>query len=534
MADATLADVKPFDPRLLRLAPRARASVVALGVLGTLSGLAAIGQAFAVAHVVFVVVRQLPVAGAFAAVLVAFAVRGLAAAATEVVAARAGVRVSSELRARLAERHLRDGLDASAGSTSRLTLLTQGATSVEPYVARYLPSLVAAAVIPVAAVIAMAVLDLWTALVPVLTLPLLPLFAALIGHATRDATERRWAALSQLSGHFLDVMKGLPTLVGYSRAHRQAGRIKAVSDDHRVATVETLRIAFLSSAALEFLATISVAIVAVLTGVLLADGSMELDVALPLILLAPEAYWPIRRVGAEFHNAADGAAALDQIADALDAPLVPRRPEGVTVTAHDLSFRYAPDLPEVLSRLDLHIDRGLTVVTGPSGAGKTTLLEILAGLRTPTSGQVAGPRAHLVTQRPFLAAASMRDNLLLGAAGRPGDDALLAALDRVGLGEVVAALPEGLDTRLGDDGFGLSAGQRARFALARVLLSDAPLVLLDEPTAHLDAATEERIGELLRDLGRTHIVVAVSHREHLISLADERIEITPSPAGGPR
>ncbi|GMA41335.1 hypothetical protein GCM10025883_33800 [Mobilicoccus caccae] len=376
----------------------------------------------------------------------------------------------------------------------------------------------------------------WTALIPVFTLPLLPLFAALIGHATRDATDRRWAALSQLSGHFLDVMKGLPTLVGYSRAHRQSATIRAVSEDHRKATVETLRIAFLSSAALEFLATISVAIVAVITGLLLATGRMDLEVALALILLAPEAFWPIRRVGAEFHNAADGAAALDEIATVLDRPQRTQQRGGERVIARDLGFRYAPDLPEVLSGIDLDLTSGLTVLIGPSGAGKTTLLEIVAGLRRPTSGEIDAPPAHLVTQRPFLAPASMRDNLLLGVGdGADLDDHHLAAvLEEVGLTEVLASLPEGLDTPLGDDGFGLSAGQRARFALARALLSPAPLILLDEPTAHLDAQTEALVVDVIRRAAQERIVLAVSHRPHLVEVADARIEIASTVGGGAR
>ena len=546
--------MKPFDRRLLLLAPGARAGVVGLAVLGTVTGLAAIAQAFAVAHLVYVVVRAEPLGPAAAWALGAFGVRGAAQAATEVLAARTGVAVSSELRARLAAHVLAAGHEDPRAGTAPLTLLTQGATSVEPYVARYLPAFVSSAVLPVAAIVAMAVLDWRVAVIPVLTLPLLPLFAALIGYATRDATDRRWAALSQLGAHFLDVMKGLPTLVGYSRAHRQSATIREVSDAHRRATVETLRIAFLSSAALEFLATLSVAIVAVVTGVALASGHMELQVALALILLAPEAYWPIRRVGAEFHNAADGAAALDEIAGVLAENPTSSRLERVSaatsgagegdahgtasarasVSIRDVTFRHDPELPAVLDRLTAEIGPGLTVLTGPSGVGKTTLLELLAGLRSPSGGTITAPRAHLLTQRPFLAPASMRDNLRLGAAGTPTDEELRSALRRVGLGDLLDVLPEGLDTPLGDDGFGLSAGQRARFALARALLSDAPLVLLDEPTAHLDPATEVGVGRVVRDLADSRTVVAVAHRPHLLELADAHLDLSPTATGRTR
>ncbi|WP_168582565.1 thiol reductant ABC exporter subunit CydD [Gephyromycinifex aptenodytis] len=534
--------MRPFDARLLRLAPASRGALLALALLAGLSGLAAIAQAFAVSALVVALVRSQPLSAPMLWLLATFALRGLAGAATEVVGARAGAEVSTELRHALAKEYLHRDADSRGEPGQALTLMSQGATSVEPYVARYLPALIAAGVLPLAAVLAMAMLDWQTALIPVLTLPLLPLFAALIGATTADATARRWKALDALSGHFLDVMKGLPTLVDYGRAHRQSSTIRKVSDEHRIATVETLRLAFLSSAALEFLATISVAIVAVWTGIALAQGRMELPIALTLILLAPEAYWPIRRVGAEFHNAADGAAALEAIAAAV-APATPAtetatgQSEAASVRVEALSYRYEPDLPPVIEDLNLHLSTGLTVLAGPSGAGKTTILDLLAGLRRPSTGRVSAPRAHLVTQRPFLAPTSVRENLALGnldAAGRAtlDDAAMMAALERVGLGYLVAELPQGLDTPLGDDGFGASAGQRARLALARALLSSAPLILLDEPTAHLDPLSEELIGRVIAELARDRIVVAVSHREHLATLAERVIEVVPQAVRG--
>jgi len=319
--------------------------------------------------------------------------------------------------------------------------------------------------------------------------------------------------------------------------------------------MKTLRLAFMSSAALELLATISVALVAVTVGIRLANGSMPLYTAMVAILLAPEAYWPIRRVGTEFHSAADGAEAISDVITEL-APTTPRgntptapfeavrSPESVSkrcpvgpetpvlhetpVVVEGLRYRYPGATTDVLSDLSLDLLVGLTVVTGPSGAGKSTLLELLAGLRQPSAGTVVAPPSHLVSQRPFLAPGTVRDNLTLG--NDSNDDALWDVLREISLEGTVAALEQGLETRLGDDGFGLSAGQRARLTLARAALSETPLLLLDEPTAHLDVESASLAHHLIQRLAERRIVVAVTHRPELLRLADHHISLTASPA----
>ena len=523
----------PFDLRLLRLVPQTRRPVAALGALGVIGGLATLAGAFALTTLVVAVVRGEPILVPALVTLGVFGVRGLLAALSERVAAWAGAEVSTQLRDQLLATWLARPAEERPDPARALTLAAQGTASVEPYVAKYLPTLITAAVVPPLAILTLLVLDWPAALVVVLTLPLLPLFAALIGMSTAEDTQKRWRALSDLSGHFLDVMTGLPTLVGYGRGERQVGSVREVSQRHRRATMRTLRLAFMSSAALELLATISVAIVAVLVGLRLTYGSMDLWVGMLAILLAPEAYWPVRRVGAEFHSAADGAEAVQDIlgelalvapADAAAQTQAKGTEPGEVVVA-GLTYTYPGTARRVLDGFSLRARSGLTAVTGTSGVGKTTLLELVAGLRTPTAGSVSAPATHLVTQRPFFGAPTLRANLGIG--NDADDTAMWAALREVGLEGFVAGLPQGLSTTVGDDGFGFSAGQRARLVLARALLSSSSVVLLDEPTAHLDAAATTAVHEAVARIAETRTVVAVTHRPELVALADHHVHLEP-------
>ena len=412
--------MRPFDPALLRAVPEVRRPLAVLGAVGIAQGATTIATAFALTGVVVALATDAPLGAALGWLIVLFVVRGLLTTIGEYAAARAGADVSTALRRRLLGAWTRAGRATSDDPAARLTLATAGCTSIEPYAARFLPALVAAAIVPAGAVLALMFVDWASALVVVLTLPLLPLFAALIGRTTAEETQRRWRSLADLSGHFLDVVRGLPTLVNYGRAERQLDSIERVSDRHRLATVRTLRLAFLSTGALELLATISVAIVAVLCGVRLAHGSMPLDSALLAILLAPEAYWPIRRVGQEFHSAADGATAIAALLGELgelgtDGVLATTSPATNPTTAQParvavdaVTYTYPGAAGPVIRDLSLVADAGLTVLTGASGVGKTTVLELIAGLRQPDTGRVTAPRCHLVTQRPFLPTGTLR------------------------------------------------------------------------------------------------------------------------------
>ncbi len=548
--------MKPLDPRLLpHLAP-ARWPLVGVLVGGVLSGGLVVAQAFAVAALVSALLAGNQATAWTAGLALAGVTAGRAGVGwgVDACAARASASVTTTLRRRLVAAALALGqLGLSRRRSGELALLaTRGVAAVDPYLTRYLPALVLAATLPPLTLLAIASQDLLSAGIVLLTLPLVPVFAALVGMATRDRAEQQWRVLAGLSGHFLDVMRGLPTLVVHRRATAQAASIRRITDRYRRATNQTLRLAFASSAVLELVATVSVALVAVVVGLRLAAGTLDLRTALTVLLLAPEAYWPLRRVGAEFHAAAEGTATFEATdallatasppaAPAAEAPGACGPGSGITLDAVSVCFpgRSVP----ALAGLSGHIPgRGLTAVTGPSGCGKSTLLSVLTA-ELPVSGGHVGvggtdlaavdreqwqTRIAWLPQRPWFLPGTVRDNVRLGNPDA-GDTAVWEALERVGLGERVLTLPDGLDQLIGEDGLGLSAGERARLALARVVVADRPLVLLDEPTAHLDETTEQVIASTLRWLADHRAVVVVAHRASLVRAADHVLALPASP-----
>jgi ATP-binding cassette subfamily C protein CydCD len=517
--------MKPLDPSLRpHLAP-ARSALVVATAAAVLGGVLLVAQAWSVASLVVGLARGESVTTAAAWTVVVFAARGVLGTVVDVATARAAGAVTTALRGRV----LRASLGDRRRTGELAVLLTRGLAATEPWFTRYLPALVVAGVVPLLTVAAITWLDPLSGLVVALTVPLVPVFAILVGLSTRDRAQRQWRLLQSLSGHFLDVVRGLPTLVAHRRAVAQVDTIRRVTHRHRIASLATLRLAFASSVVLELLATISVALVAVCVGLRLAAGSLDFHTALVVLLLAPEAYWPMRRVGAEFHAAAEGAAAFASVDLALDEAPVhgsERVSEaGVVLDAVTLGWGGAP----VVAGLSSTFGIGLTAVVGPSGCGKSTLLAAIAGELTPSDGtiRVAGhgspdewrPAVAWLPQRPWLTAGTIADNLR-HADPAATDARLWHALERVDLAHVVLTLPAGLDTELGEDGAGLSAGERARLALARVLVSDRPVVLLDEPTAHLDAATETVLARVIGELAQSRTVIVVAHRPALVELAD--------------
>lgn len=540
--------VKPIDPRLLRYARATRLFLLAVVVLGAVGAALVIAQAMLIAEVVVGAFQH-----GFSAtelrsplvLLVAVAIgRGVVAWLTELAAHRASAAVKSELRGRLLERAalLGPGWLSGQRTGSLVALATRGVDALDDYFSRYLPQLGLAVVVPVAVLARIVTEDWVSAAIIVGTLPLIPLFMVLIGWATRAQMDRQWRMLSRLSGHFLDVVAGLPTLKVFGRAKAQAESIRKITGEYRQATMRTLRIAFLSSFALELLATISVALVAVTIGMRLVHGEMDLYVGIVILVLAPEAYLPLRQVGAQYHAAAEGLAAAEEIFAVLETPAPAvgslHAPAG-EIGFEGVTVRFPGRSTNAVSDVSFTVAPGETVaLVGPSGVGKSTLLNVLLGFVEPTAGRVRAGGVDLsaadltewrsriawVPQRPHLYAGSIAENVRLA---RPDADdvAVRGALVDAGAAGFVDALPDGVDTLLGEDGAGLSAGQRQRLALARAFLADRPLLLLDEPTASLDGATEAEVVETVRRLAVGRTVLLVVHRPALLVVADRVIRL---------
>ncbi|MFD6885919.1 thiol reductant ABC exporter subunit CydD [Streptomyces sp. NPDC059957] len=549
--------MKPIDPRLLRYARSTRlflGAVVALGLAG--AGLV-VGQAMLVAEIVVGAFEDGLDGGDLRTPLLLLAAvalgRGLVAWLTELAAHRASAAVKSELRGRLLERaaELGPGWLSGQRTGSLVALATRGVDALDDYFSRYLPQLGLAIVVPVAVLARIVTEDWVSAAIIVVTLPLIPLFMILIGMATQSRMDRQWRLLSRLSGHFLDVVEGLPTLKVFGRAKAQAESIRKITDDYRQATMRTLRIAFLSSFALELLATLSVALVAVTIGMRLVHGELDLYTGLVILVLAPEAYLPLRQVGAQYHAAAEGLAAAEEIFEVLETPVAASRGtdgvpvSGLRIELDGVAVRYEGRGEDSPGPVSLTVEPGECVaLTGPSGAGKSTLLQVLLGFVTPSAGRVRVGDADLaalapeqwreriawVPQRPHLFAGTIAENVRLA---RPGaaDAEVTAALVDAGAWEFVRALPRGAATLLGEGGVGLSAGQRQRLALARAFLADRPVLLLDEPTAALDGETEAAVVEAVRRLAVGRTVLLVVHRPALLALADRVVRVGAGPAG---
>ena len=548
--------MRPFDPRLLRYARSVRGPIAVTALLGTLTALLVLAQALLISAALSPVVSGTasltdvwPFIVGIAAV---FACRALIVAAREAVSTRAAAAAVRELRGRVVDASVTLGprWRATKG-TETTTLLSTGLEDLRPYFVSFLPQLVLVCTVTPAALGVILLLDFWSALIALLVIPLIPIFMILIGRFTQAASEDKLASMKRLTAQLLDLMSGLPTLRGLGREKAPRTHLHALGAANTKATMATLRVAFLSGGVLEFLTTLSVALVAVEVGMRLVFGNISLFHGLAVIMLAPEVFEPLRQVGAQFHASANGVtaskAAFDIIeeAEAVASPGTDACPDmartdivldGLGVRARG-AWAPAPTSGVIAPGI-------VTALSGPSGAGKSTIVACLLADMTPDAGRIllrpsasssesgesilsdidpAAWRRQIswVPQSPTLVPGTILDNM----GDLPLDD-LSDAAAATGFDDVLASAPDGWNTVIGSGGVGLSVGQRQRLALTRALAAHSQVVILDEPTAHLDAVSEEtvvRAIDAMRDAGRTVIVIA--HRAAMMEAADAVIDV---------
>ena len=544
--------MRVFDQRLVRRARPVRNLLVLDAVVGTASAVIILVQAALIAKIVaqaFTGASLSDVSFDLLLLALTFAGRSVLAWVFEVAGRRAASTVLSELRVALVETRLRNqpiALDGSEAGEIAATAV-QGVDGLEAYFARYLPQVVLAVLVPLAVLALVAAIDPLSAGLMLLTLPLVPVFMWLIGRHTEERTRERWLALRLLSSHFLDVVRGLPTLRAFNRGREQASVLARVGERYRQTTIGTLRVAFLSSAVLELAATLGVALVAVTVGVRLVNGGLGLQAGLTVLVLAPELYLPVRQLAAQFHASADGLAVAERMFSLLDAPpattasgkLIAPSLLDAPVRLESVSYAYPSRAGLVLDGLDFELLPGETVaLVGRSGSGKSTVASLLMRFAQPVSGcitvgglDLAHCRADLwrrqiawVPQHPTIFRGTVADNIRLGNPGATErsirDAAVLAGADRF-----VQALPFGYETLVGDGGRPLSAGERRRVALARAFVRDAPLVILDEPTADLDRTSAAVVAEAVERIRSGRMVLLIAHRPELVEHVDRVVTL---------
>ncbi|MGQ9767145.1 MAG: thiol reductant ABC exporter subunit CydD [Anaerolineae bacterium] len=573
------------DRRLLAAARSQRPLLDVTLALSGLAGILTVGQAAALSRAVaavFLGSDDLAGVRPWLLALIGLALaRGLAAWGGEVAANRVALQVKRALRMRLMAHILALGPAYTRGERTGelVNTATEGVEALDAYFSQYLPQMALAALVPLAFLAFVFPRDPLSGLVLLLTAPLIPLFMVLIGNIADALTRRQWSALSRMSAHFLDVLQGLTTLKLFGRSREQIAIIRQITDQHRDATLQVLRVAFLSALVLETVGTISTAIVAVEIGLRLLYGKMLFQDAFFVLILAPEFYLPLRLLGTRFHAGIAGTAAAQRIFQVLETPgegtearehgamgtqeykqspplplspsphLPPSSHAAFCVRFKDVSYTYPTrDIP-ALDGVSFEIRPGEKVaLVGPTGAGKTTVAQLLLGFIRPTAGtitwepltgqedtpcaplQTDGPmhqrpphiRPAWMPQSPYLFNASVAENIRLGRPAAP-PEAIIQAAQAANADSFIRTLPKNYDTIIGERGERLSGGQAQRIALARALLADAPLVVLDEPTANLDLETEAAVQAGIERLLAGHSALIIAHRLNTVRRADRII-----------
>ena len=528
----------PFAWQLVKLHPRSYGGLLLLTLLGTV---ATLGQAYAFARIIDSLVVQgesLPY-GAMAVLGAMISMRMVCSHGEQWLREHIASAIHEDLRNRVLHHMIAQGVRQSESAGSVTHILTDGLDHVDAYMNQYIPQALYAVLIPL--MISIAIIDSvsWIGWILLMTYPLIPFFMILIGKKADKLNKQQWERMQFLGGHFLDVLQGLTTLKVFGRAKEQVHVIGRLSGEFRDATLKVLRIAFLSALVLELIGTISTAMIAVYLGVSLVYGEVEFLPAFFILLLAPDFYAPLRQLGAAFHTGLSGKVSLTAVQEYLTSGIevvrtgqeTLKRPMQ-TIEFRDVAYEYEEDHVGLETFTGV-LKRGCSyMLVGESGAGKTTISNVLMQLLTTTKGQVTVDGYDLQTldsqwyheqiaylsQTPYIMSGTLRENLQFGL--EASDETLWKVLQQVQLSDFVSALPLGLDTVIGEGGYGLSGGQRQRLALGRTLLRPAQILILDEVTAHLDVETENLIMQVLREYGQDKIVLYVGHRVQTMKYVD--------------
>lgn len=446
----------------------------------------------------------------------------------------AALLIKTELRQTLLQKLFQLGPNYAQHKTAELSqILHQGVDSLEDYFAGYLPTVAYCSVIPSAILFAVFPMDWKSGLVMLCTAPMVPIFMIIIGHKAQDLNQKHWQKLLRMSSHFLDIIQGLTQLKLFNASRQELQAVKKISDDYGKQTMAILKVAFLSSFVLEFLASIAIALVAVILGFRLYYGQVDYTLALWVLLLAPEFYLPFRQLGTQYHAKMAGTTAAESMIDILqtqqantnnDEPKINWQAPFDIQVAH-LNFAY-PQRKQTLNDINLTFsNQGLYAIIGESGAGKSTLIDTLLGFVSPDSGQVLINQQALtannrdlwlqhcgwIAQQGHVFYGDLAFNIHL-ANGDVDEQKLQDVLARVGLSDFVASLPNGLQTHIGESGVGISAGQAQRLALARAFYHQPQVLILDEPSSHLDRETELTVNRAICDYAQDHLVIVIAHR----------------------
>ena len=537
--------MRPIDPRLFRFSKSSRGFTFVSVLIATIGAALTITQSALLAHLITQVFEQNKLIASLKSLVIVLALvflgKALLSYISERVAAVASASIRRDLRLQLVDRIFSTDAASKRGPAELSLLATRGVDNLDPYFAKFIPQLFIASVVPLIVGIAIAYKDFLSGIVIICTIALIPLFGILIGRFTASATQKKWQSLAILSGYYLDLISGIATLKLFGRSKQQAQRLQEVGDDYRSETMKVLRISFLSSLALEIIATLSVALMAVTIGLRLVNGSITLQTGLFVLVLAPEVYWPIRQVSAQFHAASDGVEAANRIFEILETPVSAASnliSEITEISWSDLTVEFEGREKLLIPAASIKAG-AVNLIAGPSGSGKSTLISILMGFRSDYNGDVivkgkngsvklsdldkTNWRKQLswLAQEPHFQNATIFEVLkqIKNDLSKNEATQLLASA-----GLEISDMPNGLDTGLGGLNEALSIGQRRKVALARALIKPSSIVILDEPSASVDDASEVVISDVIKSLSKQgKIVLVVSHRENLISDVDSVI-----------